>query len=126
MGASRSASELQGQPRLLRPSTGDDLGGLDRTQLDDRSRTRGIAADQGLAETGIAFGDLLRSPGPQLGARKPVSEHGSLSLDGLLKTTQAKLSRLDVAVGDRATQAKAFRPLESLAQRSCPDLTFVQ
>ena len=117
---------LQCQTCLLGTPTGDELGGLDGAQLDDRGRPRGIPADQGLAETSITLGDLLAGLGPELGARKAIGEHGGLGLDGLLETAQPKFSGLDLAISDGATQADTFRPLEGLAQRSRPDLTFVQ
>ena len=61
-----------------------------------------------------------------MGAGQAIGEHCGLRLQRLLETTQAEFGGLDLAVGDGPTEAQPLRPFESLAQRSRPDLTFIQ
>jgi hypothetical protein len=117
---------LERQARLLGTTACDDLGGLDRTQFDGRGRTGRIASDQGLTQAGETLGDFFASLGANLGAGQAVSEYRGLSLERLLESAQAELSGLDLAIGDGPAEAQPLRPFESLAQRSRPDLTFIQ
>jgi len=117
---------LQRQARLLGSAARDDFGGLDRSQLNGRGGAGRVATDQGLAQAGETFGDLLAGLGTDLGAGKTISQHRGLGLKRLLEAPQPELGGLDLPVRDRAAKTQAFGPFKGLDQRRRPDLPSVQ